>query len=63
MERFTRSFKFPFTQNAFVKSMVRGNLTKPLFEHKKTNHHPNIELIGKGIKNIFFTFFHFYQSL
>ena len=43
IERFTRP-NFTYGANAFIKSIVRGNLTKVVFEPYKTHHHPNIEL-------------------
>ena len=43
IERFTRPV-YSFGGNKFVKTIVRGNLTKVVFQPLKTHHHPNVEL-------------------
>ena len=43
LERFTKP-DFSCTDNIYVKSIIRGNMTKKVFETGKTNHRPNLEL-------------------
>jgi hypothetical protein len=54
IDRFTKPLKY-FRGNIFIKTLVRGNLTKVVFEPLKTHHHPNVELnncnsMGEKIK-------------
>jgi len=42
-DRFTRPL-YNFESNKFVKTLVRGNLTKVVFEPLKSHHHPNEKL-------------------
>lgn len=56
LERFTEP-SYTSGGNAFIKAMVRGNLSKPTFVEGKTHHHPNKDLIicdsmGEIIKDV-----------
>ena len=53
-DRFTRPL-YNFGSNKFIKTLVRGNLTKVVFEPLKTHYHPNVKLnncdsMGKKIE-------------